>query len=146
MKESSRRLLDKAGRAIEAAETLLVNGYPEFATGLAYYAMFYIAEALLNEKELQLWINNLCQRSRVVYDQAVYTQRQQYAHGQWTLYGAKPGVHQPPILVRLAYHPRVEQHHLAHRADGFGVGWPYIRQAQLPQPVQRADDQIWIGF
>ena len=53
MKESSRRLLDKAGRAIEAAKTLLVSGYPEFATGRAYYAMFYTAEALLNEKELQ---------------------------------------------------------------------------------------------
>ena len=53
MKEGSRRLLDKAGRAIEAAETLLEKGYPEFATGRAYYAMFYIAEALLNEKELR---------------------------------------------------------------------------------------------
>ncbi len=52
MKESSRRLLDKALRAIEAAETLLEHGYPEFATGRAYYAMFYTTEALLNEKEL----------------------------------------------------------------------------------------------
>lgn len=53
MKEGSRHLLNKAGRAIEASETLLENGYPEFATGRAYYAMFYIAEALLNEKELR---------------------------------------------------------------------------------------------
>ena len=52
MKESSRRLLDKAARAIEAAETLLEHGYPEFATGRAYYAMFYTTEALLNEKDL----------------------------------------------------------------------------------------------
>jgi len=52
MKESSRRLLDKAARAIEAAETLLEHGYPEFATGRAYYSMFYTIEALLNEKDL----------------------------------------------------------------------------------------------
>ena len=52
MKESSSRLLDKAARALEAAETLLEHGYPEFATGRAYYAMFYTTEALLNEKDL----------------------------------------------------------------------------------------------
>ncbi len=52
MNESSRRLLDKAARAIEAAETLLEHGYPEFATGRAYYATFYTTEALLNEKDL----------------------------------------------------------------------------------------------
>ena len=52
MKESSRLLLDKAVRAVQAAETLLNNDFAEFATGRAYYAMFYIAEALLNEKEL----------------------------------------------------------------------------------------------
>lgn len=52
MKASTKRLLDKASRAIEAAETLLENGLGEFSTGRAYYAMFYIAEALLNEKDL----------------------------------------------------------------------------------------------
>jgi uncharacterized protein (UPF0332 family) len=52
MKESSQRLLDKASRAIEAAETLLENRLGEFSTGRSYYAMFYIAEALLNEKDL----------------------------------------------------------------------------------------------
>jgi uncharacterized protein (UPF0332 family) len=53
LKESSRLLLEKAVRAIQAAETLLDSGYAEFATGRAYYAMFYVAEALLNEKELR---------------------------------------------------------------------------------------------
>ncbi len=54
MKEASRLLLEKAQRAIEAAKTLLVDGnYPDFSTGRAYYAMFYIAEALLEEKELR---------------------------------------------------------------------------------------------
>ena len=52
MKESSKGLLDKASRAIEAAEMLLENDLAEFSTGRAYYAMFYTAEALLNEKDL----------------------------------------------------------------------------------------------
>ena len=52
-KESSQRLLEKVARAIEAADTLLENGLGEFATGRAYYAMFYTAEALLNEKDLR---------------------------------------------------------------------------------------------
>jgi uncharacterized protein (UPF0332 family) len=45
--------LDKASRAIHAAETLLQAGDVEFAIGRAYYAMFYVAEALLNEKGLR---------------------------------------------------------------------------------------------
>jgi uncharacterized protein (UPF0332 family) len=53
MKDATLALFEKANRAIEAAETLLNSGYPEFATGRAYYAMFYVAEALLNEKSLQ---------------------------------------------------------------------------------------------
>jgi uncharacterized protein (UPF0332 family) len=52
MKDSSRQLLEKSQRAIDAAQTLLENNFPEFATGRAYYAMFYVAEALLNEKDL----------------------------------------------------------------------------------------------
>ena len=53
MNDSSQQLLEKAARAIEAAEMLLENGYPEFSTGRAYYAMFYTAEALLEEKNLK---------------------------------------------------------------------------------------------
>ncbi|GAB4421310.1 MAG: HEPN domain-containing protein [Anaerolineales bacterium] len=52
MKEYTSQLLDKAAEAIEAAELLLSNDYPDFAAGRAYYAMFYVVEALLNEKEL----------------------------------------------------------------------------------------------
>ena len=52
MKEYTSQLLDKATEAIEAAELLVTNDYLDFAAGRAYYAMFYIAEALLNEKEL----------------------------------------------------------------------------------------------
>ncbi|OGF25355.1 MAG: hypothetical protein A2V63_11105 [Candidatus Eisenbacteria bacterium RBG_19FT_COMBO_70_11] len=53
MKPESRRLLDKAARAIHAAETLLREGIADFAAGRAYYAMFYAAEALLFERGLQ---------------------------------------------------------------------------------------------
>lgn len=49
MNEDSRKLLEKAERAIEAAERL-AEGFPEFAAGRAYYAMFYVAEALLAAK------------------------------------------------------------------------------------------------
>jgi uncharacterized protein (UPF0332 family) len=47
------KLLEKAGRAIRAAEVLLGKGDAEFAAGRAYYAMFYVAEALLNERDLR---------------------------------------------------------------------------------------------
>ena len=53
MKDHSRKLLDKAVDTIEAAEMLVDNEKPEIAAGRAYYAMFYIAEALLNEKGLK---------------------------------------------------------------------------------------------
>jgi uncharacterized protein (UPF0332 family) len=54
MNENSRFLLEKAQRAIKAAQTLLAAGdLSDFATGRAYYAMFYTAEALLEDKELR---------------------------------------------------------------------------------------------
>ncbi len=52
MKTATRKLLDKALRAVHAAETLLRAEDTEFAAGRAYYAMFYAAQALLNEKGL----------------------------------------------------------------------------------------------
>ena len=55
MREYSSKLLDKALDAIEAAEALLNIDKAEFAAGRAYYAMFYVAEALLyNEFDLKL--------------------------------------------------------------------------------------------
>jgi uncharacterized protein (UPF0332 family) len=53
MKEYSQKLLDKAFDAIEAAEMLVEAGKSDISAGRAYYAMFYVAEALLNEKGLQ---------------------------------------------------------------------------------------------
>jgi len=52
MKETTKLLFEKAARSIDASEALLLVGSAEFSTGRAYYAMFYTAEALLNEKDL----------------------------------------------------------------------------------------------
>lgn len=49
MKDGTHKLLAKAERAIQAAQTLLMAQDAEFAAGRAYYAMFYVAEALLYE-------------------------------------------------------------------------------------------------
>ena len=40
-------LLTKAHRSLEAAKTLKQGGFNEFAVSRAYYAMFYVASALL---------------------------------------------------------------------------------------------------
>jgi len=53
MKDYTSKLLDKAIDTIEGAELLLEHGKVDIAAGRAYYALFYIAEALLNEKGLQ---------------------------------------------------------------------------------------------
>jgi uncharacterized protein (UPF0332 family) len=53
MKEQTRKLLVKAERAIGAADTLLRAGDADFAAGRTYYAMFYVAEALLHEMGLR---------------------------------------------------------------------------------------------
>ena len=63
MNDYTRKLLDKAVDAIEAAELLLDMDKADFAAGRAYYAMFYIAEALLNERGLefkQAWSGHWC--------------------------------------------------------------------------------------
>lgn len=46
-------MLDKARRAVRAAELLLDAGETDFAMGRAYYAMFYAAEAALLETGLK---------------------------------------------------------------------------------------------
>lgn len=50
MKEESEKLLDKAARAIKAAETLLKAWSVDFAAGRAYYAMFFSNYKLNSEK------------------------------------------------------------------------------------------------
>ena len=53
MKQKTGQLLEKAQSAIEAAELLLHGEKGEFAAGRAYYAMFYVTEALLFERGLE---------------------------------------------------------------------------------------------
>ena len=53
MKAITGKLFAKASRAIRAAQALLDYGDTEFAVGRAYYAMFYVAEALLEEIDLR---------------------------------------------------------------------------------------------
>jgi len=45
-------LLDKAKRSIKTAGKILKDGEVDFAGSRAYYAMFYVAEALLLERGL----------------------------------------------------------------------------------------------
>lgn len=52
MNETARSRLAKAERVLRAAEALLREGHAEFAIGRAYYGMFYVAEALLAERDL----------------------------------------------------------------------------------------------
>ena len=54
MKPISTKYLEKADRAVRAAATLMASETPEFASGRAYYAMFYATQALLYEKGIEL--------------------------------------------------------------------------------------------
>lgn len=53
MKESTQQLMLNAEETLNAAEILLREEYLRDAINRAYYAIFYIAEALLNEKDLR---------------------------------------------------------------------------------------------
>lgn len=53
MKDLTGRFFEKAARAIATAERLLQSGDADVAAGRAYYAMFYVAEALLAERGLR---------------------------------------------------------------------------------------------
>ena len=52
LKPEIKTLLDKAAQSIQAAELLNREGYANFAASRAYYAMFYVAEALLLSREI----------------------------------------------------------------------------------------------
>jgi uncharacterized protein (UPF0332 family) len=53
LKESTKKFLEKAFRSVQAAERLTKVADAEFGVGRAYYAMFYAAQALLNERGLR---------------------------------------------------------------------------------------------
>jgi uncharacterized protein (UPF0332 family) len=53
MSPDTPKLLHKASRALHAAEVLLREEEFDFAAGRAYYAMFYVAQALLRERGMR---------------------------------------------------------------------------------------------
>jgi len=53
MKDSTQQLLLNAEETMNAAKVLFKEEYFRDAVNRAYYAIFYIAEALLNEKDLR---------------------------------------------------------------------------------------------
>jgi uncharacterized protein (UPF0332 family) len=52
MRPETLALLDKAHQSLQAAVNLKRDGFSDFAASRAYYAMFYVAEALLIEQGL----------------------------------------------------------------------------------------------
>lgn len=61
MKETTKDLLEKAERAIRAAKVLHDADETEFAAGRVYYAMRYVAEALLYERGMVFRQHNAVQ-------------------------------------------------------------------------------------
>lgn len=53
MKDSTHQLLLNAEETLNAAQVLLNEDYLRDAVNRAYYAVFYVAEALLSEKDLR---------------------------------------------------------------------------------------------
>lgn len=53
MKESTQQLLFNAEETLHAADVLLKEELLRDAVNRAYYSVFYVAEALLNEKDLR---------------------------------------------------------------------------------------------
>lgn len=52
MKIEQKQLLEKAQESLKAAQILLNNDLPDFATARAYYTMLYIAQAFLLKQGL----------------------------------------------------------------------------------------------
>jgi uncharacterized protein (UPF0332 family) len=50
MKPESKALLEKGKQSLQAATLLQEDGFLDFAASRAYFALFYVAEALLIEK------------------------------------------------------------------------------------------------
>jgi uncharacterized protein (UPF0332 family) len=48
MSPEQQQLMEKAQRILEAAQQLIQHGFYDFAVSRSYYAMFYVAEALLD--------------------------------------------------------------------------------------------------
>lgn len=54
MKKEVQRLLEKADHALEVADSLYKQGFPQDAASKIYYAMFYAAQALLKAEDIEV--------------------------------------------------------------------------------------------
>ena len=54
MKKEVQRLLEKADHALEVADSLYKQGFPQDAASKVYYAMFYAAQALLKAEDIEV--------------------------------------------------------------------------------------------
>lgn len=54
MKKEVQRLLQKADHALEVAESLYRQGFPQDTSSKIYYAMFYAAQALLKSEDIEV--------------------------------------------------------------------------------------------
>ncbi len=52
MTPEQQALVDKSQRSLEAAQSLIEQGFYDFAISRTYYAMFYVAEAMLDQEGL----------------------------------------------------------------------------------------------
>ena len=54
MKKEVQRLLEKSDHALEVAESLYKQGFPQDASSKLYYAMFFAAQALLKSEGIEV--------------------------------------------------------------------------------------------
>ena len=54
MKKEVQRLLEKADHALEVAESLYKQGFPQDASSKIYYAMFYATQAFLKSNDIEV--------------------------------------------------------------------------------------------
>jgi uncharacterized protein (UPF0332 family) len=54
VKKEVQRLLEKADHALEVAESLYKQGFPQDAASKLYYAMFYATQALLKSESIEV--------------------------------------------------------------------------------------------
>ncbi len=54
MKKEVQRLFEKADHALDVAESLYQQGFPQDAASRLYYAMFYAAQALLKSEGIEV--------------------------------------------------------------------------------------------
>jgi uncharacterized protein (UPF0332 family) len=54
LKKEVQRLLEKADHALEVAESLYKQGFPQDASSKIYYAMFYATQALLRSEGIDV--------------------------------------------------------------------------------------------